>query len=119
MLCFTGILADFSYRYMKDKPTTQIYPFACFRCGKDRKAVSSGSSQQTTGDGAVEHTNGRRSERHVRLLLLGLSISTLFIIIRSIYRCPELLSGWRGSIIENQTLFDVCDGLMIVRRTLL
>jgi hypothetical protein len=29
-------------------------------------------------------------------------------------RCPELLSGWNGPIIENQTLFDILDGAMIL-----
>jgi hypothetical protein len=86
MLCFTGILADFSYRYIKDKPTAQIHPFACYGHRQRQSAVSSASSQQTIINGGYNH----RSERHVRFMLLGLSISTLFIFIRSIYRCVGL-----------------------------
>ncbi|ELU43102.1 vesicle-mediated transport-related protein [Rhizoctonia solani AG-1 IA] len=54
-------------------------------------------------------------------MILGLSISTLFIYIRSIYRTIELLDGWTGPIITNELYFksiiyikDVLDGMPIV-----
>ena len=37
---------------------------------------------------------------------------------RSIYRSIELAQGWNGKIIENQTLFNLLDGMLILLATL-
>ncbi|KAG9021818.1 hypothetical protein FRB95_001390 [Tulasnella sp. JGI-2019a] len=51
--------------------------------------------------------------REIRLMLTGLVIATIFLYIRSIYRTIELLGGWEGAIIKNQTMFDCLDGMPI------
>lgn len=43
-----------------------------------------------------------------------LSITTLFVIIRSIYRIVELSDGWNGKIMSTQVYFDVLDGAMLL-----
>ncbi|KAG8954528.1 hypothetical protein FRC03_011468 [Tulasnella sp. 419] len=50
----------------------------------------------------------------IRLMIIGLAISTVFIYVRSVYRTIELLDGWNGSIISNQLLFNLLDGMPIV-----
>ncbi|KAG8990457.1 hypothetical protein FRB94_000291 [Tulasnella sp. JGI-2019a] len=50
---------------------------------------------------------------NVKSMLLGLAIATILVLIRSVYRTIELLDGWGGPIISNQTLFDCLDGIPI------
>lgn len=52
--------------------------------------------------------------KNVKYMLLGLTLSTIFIFVRSIYRTIELADGWTGPIIKNEALFTLADGLMIV-----
>jgi hypothetical protein len=94
MCCFTYLLVEFTFRYLKDRPTKQFYPFACFsRRRKTSADVSSGASAQTAVDFESRHVP---IKRNAELMLLGIAISTFFVFIRSVYRCPELLSGWNG-----------------------
>ncbi|KAG8990458.1 hypothetical protein FRB94_000290 [Tulasnella sp. JGI-2019a] len=50
---------------------------------------------------------------NVKLMLWGLTIATVLILIRSVYRTIELLDGWGGPIITNQVLFDTLDGVPV------
>lgn len=49
-----------------------------------------------------------------RLFLVALTLSTICIFIRSVYRVVELGEGWDGALIKNQTLFIVLEGVMVV-----
>jgi len=51
---------------------------------------------------------------HIKQMLVGMIIATVFLYIRCIYRTIELLGGWGGPIIQNQTLFDTLDGMPII-----
>ncbi|KAH7344630.1 RTA1 like protein-domain-containing protein [Rhizoctonia solani] len=88
---YTLLAAEFLLRYIFDRPVRQI--------------VSSDS--ETARPKPQLDTN-------ITLMILGLSISTLFIYIRSIYRTIELLDGWTGSIITNQLYFNVLEGMPII-----
>ncbi|KAG8934654.1 hypothetical protein FRC02_009481 [Tulasnella sp. 418] len=46
-------------------------------------------------------------------MLTGMGIATVFLYIRSIYRTIELLDGWTGPIITNQSFFNLLDGMPI------
>ncbi|KAG8867453.1 hypothetical protein FRB97_003337 [Tulasnella sp. 331] len=88
------------------------------RVRRDPLAPSLPQSETTTADG--EKTNDSREHRgldnltpNVRTMLLGLVIATILVLIRSVYRTIELLDGWGGPIITNQTLFDCLDGIPI------
>jgi len=48
------------------------------------------------------------------LMVLGLTISTVFVFVRTIYRTVELLGGWHGHILRTQIYFDVLDAMPIV-----
>ncbi|CAE6521803.1 unnamed protein product [Rhizoctonia solani] len=88
---YTLLAAEFLLRYHFDRPV--------------RATMSPGS----------ETTRSKpQLDTRITLMILGLSISTLFIYIRSIYRTIELLDGWTGPIITNQLYFDVLDGMPIV-----
>jgi hypothetical protein len=54
-----------------------------------------------------------RLTRDMTKMILGLSIATVLVIVRSVYRTIELLDGWGGPIITNETLFDCLDGVPI------
>ncbi|EJD50216.1 RTA1-domain-containing protein [Auricularia subglabra TFB-10046 SS5] len=52
-------------------------------------------------------------DRKLRTMVLALGVSTLFILVRTVYRTIELTDGWTGKIISNETLFNVLDGMPI------
>ena len=45
------------------------------------------------------------ADGNIRLMILGLSAMTTFLLIRSMYRTVELSDGWTGVIISTQWLF--------------
>lgn len=47
-------------------------------------------------------------------MLVGAGITTIWVVIRSIYRTIELADGWTGQIITTQVYFNVLDGAPIV-----
>ena len=47
-------------------------------------------------------------------MVLGAGITTVWVLIRSIYRTIELVNGWTGNVITNQVYFNVFDGAPIV-----
>jgi len=55
-----------------------------------------------------------RSSRKFRAFLIALSLSTILILIRSIYRVVEMAQGWEGDLIKDQTLFFVLEGVMVI-----
>jgi hypothetical protein len=67
-------------------------------------------------DRPIRHFNTFRGvlDRNIRLQILGISIMTSVLLIRSIYRTVELAGGWSGKIISTQWLFNAFDGAMIV-----
>ncbi|EMD42086.1 hypothetical protein CERSUDRAFT_110633 [Gelatoporia subvermispora B] len=56
----------------------------------------------------------REMDSKLRMLVNGLTASTVFLFIRAVYRTAELADGWNGRIIETQVYFTVFDGLMVV-----
>ncbi|KZT64813.1 RTA1-domain-containing protein [Daedalea quercina L-15889] len=52
-------------------------------------------------------------DRNAKLMLAGLTLSSLCIYVRSVYRTIELANGWTGYVIHTQRYFDWLDGGMI------
>ncbi|KIJ45153.1 hypothetical protein M422DRAFT_46958 [Sphaerobolus stellatus SS14] len=52
--------------------------------------------------------------KRLKLQLIGLSLMTFFIFVRTVYRSIELIDGWDGVIISTQWCFNAFDGAMIV-----
>lgn len=67
------------------------------------------------GEAALDptHASLRRSMKF-RAFLVALTLATICIFIRSVYRVVELGEGWNGALIKNQTLFVVLEGVMVV-----
>lgn len=91
---YTICATEFLLRYHLDKPVRSV-PFI-----------------EKSGRGDEPPT--RTMDRGIKLMLVGMAISTVFILIRSVYRTIELLNGWTGRIITTQLYFNVLDGGAIV-----
>ncbi|KAI0275365.1 RTA1 like protein-domain-containing protein [Gloeopeniophorella convolvens] len=50
----------------------------------------------------------------IKLVLIGISVSTFFIFVRCIFRTVELAEGWRGKLATTEWYFAVFDAAMIV-----
>ncbi len=55
-----------------------------------------------------------RSSWKFKGFLVALSLSTLFIFIRSVYRVAELSEGWDGELIRTQSYFIVLESITVV-----
>ncbi|KAI0255334.1 RTA1 like protein-domain-containing protein [Lactifluus subvellereus] len=49
----------------------------------------------------------------LRRMLYAMSVMTVFILIRTLYRTVEFATGWYGKVVSTQWLFNVFDGTMI------
>ncbi|KAF9647550.1 RTA1-domain-containing protein [Thelephora ganbajun] len=85
---YMGLAVEFVYRFWSNKP---------FK-GRDDVPPS--------GRYTLDHS--------IKLMLVGSTLSSLMIYVRSVYRTIELVDGWGGRIIKNELYFDVMDGAMIV-----
>ncbi|KAL8702326.1 MAG: hypothetical protein Q9224_000028 [Gallowayella concinna] len=67
------------------------------------------------GEAALDPTHAtlRRSMKF-RVFLVALTLSTICIFVRSVFRVVELGEGWDGALIKNQTLFIVLEGVMVI-----
>ena len=55
-----------------------------------------------------------RASKLFRAFLAVLSLATLCIFVRSVYRVVELGEGWGGALIKNQKLFIGLEGVMVI-----
>lgn len=101
---YTLCAAEFLARYHFNKPVRRARATVTEKDGENN-----GQEVQVT-----EATRRRKMDARIKLMLLGLVLSTLFIFIRSIYRTIELLDGWTGRIITTEVYFNVLDGAAIV-----
>lgn len=127
MVLFTALMIEFLWRWSLKKPINRrTSTHAAIQMSV--KDENLGTRYPATDD------EGSTASRNLRLVILGLSLSTLFIFIRcdrrvflplcpvsffdptnpwirlasfrSVYRTIELLDGWTGPIIANQQLFN-------------
>jgi len=56
--------------------------------------------------------------RKFRLFVFGVVLAYIAILIRCIYRIPELASGWASPLFQNETDFIVLDGVMMTIATI-
>jgi hypothetical protein len=59
-----------------------------------------------------------RGQAQANIVFLALWIATILIFIRSVYRIVELQGGFNGSIANNETVFMIFEGPMIILATL-
>ncbi|KZV76214.1 RTA1-domain-containing protein [Peniophora sp. CONT] len=85
LVIYTGLAAEFLWHYGKDMPFRRAFVYM----------------------------HRSKTPRRLKIMLLGMSIMTILLFIRSIYRTAELADGWHGTIITTEWLFDIFDGSMI------
>ncbi|KDQ16600.1 hypothetical protein BOTBODRAFT_186282 [Botryobasidium botryosum FD-172 SS1] len=75
----------------------------------------SGERQGKHNINATRPAGGERRciSKTFKLMIGGLSFSTLLLFIRAVYRTIELSDGWNGRIISTQTYFNILDGLAV------
>lgn len=74
----------------------------------------------TRNKDALNSTHAKlRASKKFRGFLCALALSTVLIMIRSIYRVIELAQGWNGQLIGDQTLFFVLEGIMVILAVLI
>ncbi|KAI9723812.1 MAG: hypothetical protein M1828_004062 [Chrysothrix sp. TS-e1954] len=50
---------------------------------------------------------------NMRILIFSISITTVYILVRNLYRAIELSQGWNGFLISHEVYFDVLDGALM------
>ena len=69
---------------------------------------------------ALDPTHAKlRGSKLFRAFLGALTLATVCIFVRSVYRVVELGEGWEGALIKNQGLFIGLEGVMVVVAVLL
>ena len=96
MVLYSLVFAEFVLRYLKNAPVQRKIGFR--RKGNNRRVPS------------IEKGSRPRADvRRCEVLLAAMIVSTVLIFVRSVYRTVELLDGWNGPIISNETLFCALD----------
>ncbi|KAI0255331.1 RTA1 like protein-domain-containing protein [Lactifluus subvellereus] len=93
LILYSALAAEFLVRFTLDRPVRYI---------RD----SEGSIMDNPRRGTVNMSMKR--------MLFGMSVMTVLLLTRSIYRTIELSGGWDGKVISTQWLFNVFDGAMVV-----
>ncbi|KAG8732328.1 hypothetical protein FRC12_019332 [Ceratobasidium sp. 428] len=93
VVLFTLLGVEFVTRYSRNRPARKV-PVSVEQ-----------EFQKFSGWDAVS--------RGVVWMLVGLTIATVFIVIRSVYRTIELTDGWNGTIISTEKWFNWFDGMPI------
>ncbi len=89
MTLFLGFAAEFFYRFFTDSPIA----------GRAYARVDSVASHVTLTN------SGYKLSSKMRLMLVALFVTIVFLYIRAIYRTIELAGGWHGVIIETEIWF--------------
>ncbi|KAI0255341.1 RTA1 like protein-domain-containing protein [Lactifluus subvellereus] len=93
LILYSALAAEFLVRFALDRPVRHI---------RD----SEGGITDNPRCGTVNTSTKR--------MLFGMSVMTVLLLTRSIYRTIELSGGWDGKVISTQWLFNVFDGAMVV-----
>jgi len=105
---YIAVQAEYLWRVFKNRPIRPVSTGAV-----TPSAEKDGALGQSESPSVISVIGKERITRNIAAMLIGMGIAAVFIYIRSIYRTIELLDGWNGPIIENETLFNVLDGTMI------
>ncbi|KAF8311487.1 RTA1 like protein [Clavulina sp. PMI_390] len=100
---YTLLAAEFLWRLSADKPVP----------GREHLGTEK-TSPYASADPLDGYGGGKRIPRNIQLVFVGLGVSTLFFLIRAIYRLAEFADGWGGKIQSTETYFNVLDGGCII-----
>ncbi|KAI9828207.1 MAG: hypothetical protein M1819_004600 [Sarea resinae] len=93
----------------------QVFTLLLFMLLATDFAVRTLSRMRRLGaDGALDPTHARlRASYKFRGFLVALTLATVCIFVRSVYRVAELSEGWEGALIKNQKLFIGFEGAIV------
>ncbi|KAH6975099.1 RTA1 like protein-domain-containing protein [Ilyonectria sp. MPI-CAGE-AT-0026] len=75
---------------------------------------SSGCDMAVDMNSSRRHTNVQLNKRKIRIFVWAVIVAFIAIIIRCIYRVPEMASGWGRSLMKDELAFLILDGAMIL-----
>ncbi|KAG8903867.1 hypothetical protein FRB99_002636 [Tulasnella sp. 403] len=101
------IQIDYFWHVLKNRPARSIVP------AEVATPPAEFGNEKTPSELAPTLTGPQRLTKNIKIMMVGLTIATVFIYIRSIYRTIELLDGWNGPIFVNEKLFNGLDGAPI------
>ena len=94
MLAYTFLLAEFTFRYLRDKPVRQMHPFAWTRSARAKiaEAAAKGPGFQETLTWA--------EEKGAKWMLIGVAGSTglIFVIVQQFRQRREPRWAWRARL---------------------
>ncbi|WWD21844.1 hypothetical protein CI109_106332 [Kwoniella shandongensis] len=99
--------------FRMDSFSNEGYPKSGSRLIPNVESVQEPQTVRGHGHGNGARTQYQISEKKVKLMLALISIGTLLIVIRSVYRSIELLKGWSGPVATNEPLFIGMDALLM------
>lgn len=116
---YSLVAGEFIWRLAFEKPLSRgawRWGSKTWRKELDEKESQSDGVETEEGrpEGMRMTASGRRIPMRVQLVFWGLAISTLFFLIRAIYRLIEFADGWGHRIQSTETLFNVLDGGCVV-----
>ncbi|ROT38266.1 RTA1-domain-containing protein [Sodiomyces alkalinus F11] len=92
-----------------------------------RRGLKNGNGAERLGSSAADDSEGSGAEswapyrkaspemnRKVEMFIYAVSVAYLAIIVRCIYRIPEMSNGWGSELMQNETTFLVLDGAMVL-----
>lgn len=77
MLAYTFLLAEFTFRYLRDKPVNQLHLFAWTKSARAKIA-----EEKARGHSAIKEQLTWAEEKGAKWMLIGISGSTALIFIR-------------------------------------
>ncbi|KAF8506196.1 RTA1-domain-containing protein, partial [Hysterangium stoloniferum] len=98
LLFYMALGVEFIIRVYRNKPLIKKSHMS--------QAVDIEQTRKSNNDNRVPH--------NVHLMIIGLSISTILVLIRSVYRTAELADGFKGPILRTQVYFNTLDATPIV-----
>lgn len=70
--------------------------------------------RQAIKSGAAPASDTRPEDKKVKKFIYAITVAYVAIIIRCIYRIPEMQLGWGSTLMQNETTFLILDGAMIL-----
>ncbi|KAF4982361.1 hypothetical protein FZEAL_2013 [Fusarium zealandicum] len=82
-----------------------------------RRALNAGSRRLQSSGGelaARDSKPARPGDKRAKIFVYAITVAYVAIIVRCIYRIPEMQMGWGSDLMQNETTFLILDGAMIL-----
>ncbi|KAM0424479.1 hypothetical protein ACHAPT_010404 [Fusarium lateritium] len=90
------------------------------------RALKNGAARQQSSagelgpnDDSADAVHTRESDKKTQMFVYVITVAYIAIIVRCIYRIPEMQMGWGSDLMQNETTFLILDGAMILASVLI